>query len=160
MFAPWGRVHIDYASYIDFAMPTWWSSELPEILTILSTDTMTISALDSTFKTYFSRNSGDKQWNTVPFVAIPRILRTKNYWPNPQAPHHSQSNDWAVRFVYTFKRALMKVIEAGATEKAIQKFLLTYETTFHPILGGKVPAELLMGKHFEPSTILWYRRTK
>ncbi|VUZ39961.1 unnamed protein product [Hymenolepis diminuta] len=41
---------------------------------------------------------------------------------------------------------MLKVTGEGATEEVIGKFLLTYRTTPHQMLGGKSTVELLMGR--------------
>lgn len=46
----------------------------------------------------------------------------------------------------TFERALLKVIGEGAMEEIIRKFPFTYRTTPYPMLDGKSPAELLIGR--------------
>lgn len=50
------------------------------------------------------------------------------------------------RFVNTFQRPLLKAKREGETEEVIRKFQLTYRMIPHPMLGGKTPAGLLMGK--------------
>lgn len=70
--------------------------------------------------------------------------RTGDYIRTP--PCHCQSNGQAEQFVDAFKRVLLKAKKEGATEDVIQKFLLSYRSTPHPMMDSKSLAELLVGR--------------
>ena len=46
-------------------------------------------------------------------------------------------------------RVLLKEKEEVQTEEALERFLLTYRKTSHPVVGGKSPAEVLMDRQIQ-----------
>ncbi|XP_055604780.1 uncharacterized protein K02A2.6-like [Uranotaenia lowii] len=84
-----------------------------------------------------------KQFTSKQFAAL---CKSNGIQHLRTAPYHPQSNGQAERFVETMKRSMLKIEEGkgGNITEILQTFLQTYRST--PILKGKSPAELMIGK--------------
>lgn len=159
--APRSRKHADFAGpvngvvYIAFVDS---HSKWLKVMSMPSTNTeTTISPFDSISTTEcmglqkFERRTMENRsvCHSSKKIANSRMLS-----------YHLQSYDQAEHFVDTFKRAPLKSKVEEATKGVIQKFLLTYRTTPHQMLGCKTPAELLMGKKVQTINYIMIQEEK
>ena len=149
---PWSRLHIDFAgpmNGVTYLVLVDSFSKWPEVIPVSPPSaTRTISILNQVFSQHGLPDTivtdNGSQFTSSQF----RDFCTQNSITHIRSPpYHPQSNGQAERFVDTFKRALLKAREEGASTEILQRFLFMYRTTPHDLLPNKLsPAEVLMGR--------------
>ena len=146
------RIHIDFAGPQEgkmYLVVVDAYSRWPEIVEMRSTTaTATINQLECMFArfgypdTLVSDNGS--QFTSRDFEEYCRVNGIKHL---RSSPFHPQSNGLAERFVDTFKRALLKMKGEGSSQKALQRFLMTYRSTPCPSAKNQQsPAEMFIGR--------------
>ncbi|BHF62582.1 hypothetical protein SprV_0200556400 [Sparganum proliferum] len=149
---PWSRVHIDFAgplNGVSYLILVDAYSKWPKIAPLNPT---TASATIACLRRIFSQHrlpevlvsDNGSQFTSSSFEDF---CRQHNIQHLRLPPYHPQSNGQAERFVYTFKRALLKARGEGTTDEIVQALLFSYRTKPNPASpGGLSPAEALMGR--------------
>ena len=146
---PWEQIHVDHAQWkrwllliaVD-ALSKW-----PEVFVVNSTSaSQTIDKLHTIFATHGLPVTLVLD-NGPPFSSAEfrDFMRYNGIVHQRVPPYHPSSNGLAENMVRSLKQALNKAHKGDSIETKVAKFLASYRSTPHSIMG-RVPAEILLGK--------------